>query len=200
MSGYYTNGGVTRGFRYTDGTGFEEIPSLGGAHSWASSIDSAGTVVGGAQVPNSPIEGYRRLGHAFTFDDPSGWSILNNYVDPASGLLLVDASDIVGDYIVGGAERDGVLRPFRMRRSTGVVEEIPVGWEGESWATGVNAFGDLVGYGYVDAAATQETGFVFSDRLGFKKMNNMIDPANNWNLEVPTEINDSGQFVRGGAA
>ena len=53
----------------------------------------------------------------------------------------------------------------------------------------------MVGTGYRDAAETSMEGFVYSDRFGFKSLNDMIDPASGWNLATTFAINSSGDVV-----
>jgi RHS repeat-associated protein len=195
MTGVYSNESAPHGFRYTDGVGFEDVGSLGGTGTYAYAIAADGTVVGGSRVADSPTTGYERQGHAFKFDDVVGLVDLNTYVDPAAGLLLVNAADISGDYIVGGASRAGVIRAFRLRLSTASVEEIPSGWDGPTFAMATNRFGDTVGWGYLDAAQTQFAAFIYSDRLGFKKLNDVVEQTAGWNLLVATAINDSDEVV-----
>jgi RHS repeat-associated protein len=195
VAGYLTDAGQLHGFRYTDGLGFEDVGSLGGTRTVAAAIDPTGLVVGASRLLNSPPTGYASRGHAVSFDDALGLVDLNSHVDPLLGWTLIEANDVAGDYIVGGGERAGIVRPFRLRRSNGAVDEIFGGWEGESYGTGVNIYGDLVGWGYIDAPGTQQAAFIFTNQIGFKKLNDLIDPASGWDLKVATAINDSDEIV-----
>jgi RHS repeat-associated protein len=195
VAGILTDGSNIRGFRYTDGKGFEELGTLGGASSRANALDEFGTVFGSAQLGTSPPTGYRRLGHAVKFDDSVGLFDLNNYLDPSLDWTLIAANDATHDYVVGGGDHAGIIRPFRLHVSEATVDEITGGWEGESYATGVNSFGDTVGWGYIDAAGEKQAAFVYTDQLGFKKLNDLIDPTSGWDLNLAAAINDAGDVV-----
>jgi RHS repeat-associated protein len=196
VAGDYTDGGMLRGFRYTDGVGFEDIGSLdvGMTHAWG--IGNSGTVVGTSWVPGTPATNdVRRFGHAVLFQDSiSGLVDLNGLIDPLAGWTLHQAIDIAGDFVVGTGERNGVLRAFRLRLSTGIVDDISAGWEGRSFGNGVNIHGDVVGWGYRDAAEAQQAGFVYSDRFGFKNLNDVIN-ANGWDVRTTSAINNAGDIV-----
>jgi RHS repeat-associated protein len=199
LTGIYTDGGQIHGFRYTDGIGFEDVGSLGGIATYAYGIDpNTGTVVGGSRVADSPTDGYERQGHAFKYDEMFGMVDLNSYVDPTSGLLLINASGVSGNYIVGGASRAGIVRAFRLNLSKSQVEEIPSGWEGPTFALATNSHGDTVGWGYIDAAQTKQAAFIYSDRLGFKNLNDVI-ASDGWSLQSATSINDSDEVVGEGS-
>jgi hypothetical protein len=195
LAGFFTDGGQLHGFRFTDGLAFEDIGSLGGTRTVASAIDPTGRVVGASRRTDSPATGYARRGHAVSFDDTLLLVDLNTLVDPLSGWTLIEANDVAGDFIVGGGEKAGAVRPYRLHRSSNVLDEITGGWQGESYATGVNGFGDVVGWGYIDAAGTQQAAFVFTNQLGFKKLNDLVDPSLGWDFRVATAINDSDEIV-----
>jgi RHS repeat-associated protein len=200
--GDFTVAGAIHGFRYTDGLEdpFEDIGSLAGGLTHASGIDAAGTVVGSSWVPGTPqTTDIRRVGHAMMFHDSEvGMIDLQSLIDPTLGWTLISANDIAGDYIVGTGELNGVLRPFRVRVSTGEVLEITGGWAGQTFGTAVNQFGDTVGWGYLDATQTQAAAFVYSDRFGFKQLNEIANVGSAWNLRIATSINDTGEIVGSG--
>jgi RHS repeat-associated protein len=195
--GDFTTGGMLHAFRYTDGVGFEDIDPFpeGATHAWG--IGASGTVVGSSWVAGTPqTNDVRRFGHAVMFESSAAGLVdLNTLIDPLLGWTLHQAIDIAGDFVVGTGERQGVLRAFRLRLSTGTIDEIAGGWEGRSFANGVNSYGDVVGWGYRDAAETQQAGFVYSDRFGFKNLNDVIDPAGAWDVRTTAAINDAGDLV-----
>jgi RHS repeat-associated protein len=197
LAGDLTNAGEFHGFRYTPGIGFEDIGSLGGNRTQATAIDASGRVVGNSKLPSSPDFGYQRLGHAVLFDDEHGLVDLNTYADSTLGFELVRASDIAGDFIVGGGMQQGSIRPFRLELSTGVLEAIPYRLGGSMYVTSVNRFGDMAGYGYTDPSDSSpyQTAFVYTEQLGFKRLNELIDPADGWNLELATAISDDREVV-----
>ena len=51
VAGAYTDAGMLRGFRYTDGIGFEDIGSLAGGMTVAWAINGSGLVGGSSWVP-----------------------------------------------------------------------------------------------------------------------------------------------------
>ena len=59
----------------------------------------------------------------------------------------------------------------------------------------MNASGDVVGWGFLDAAETQQSAFVYTDQIGFKRLNDLIDPASGWNLLAATAINQAQEIV-----
>ncbi len=198
--GNYTNQGGLYGFRYTDtgGSGlFEDIGTLEGGMTYGSGIDDNGTVVGSSWVAGTPqVNDIRRLGHAVMFQNPiAGIMDMNDLIDPMLGWNLIQAIDIAGDYIVGTGELNGKLLPFRYRISTGIIEPISGGWAGFTYGNGVNRSGDVVGWGALDAAGTQFAAYAFSDRFGFKRLNEIVDPALGWDLRIATSINDAGMIV-----
>jgi RHS repeat-associated protein len=195
--GDFTNGGMLHGFRYTDGTGFEDIGSLAGGATYAFAINESGMVGGNSWVPGTPLTNdVRRFGHAVIFQDAIvGLVDLNDLIDPLLGWNLHSVVDMAGDFIVGTGERNGVLRAFRFRLSTGVIDDLWGGFEGRSSGAGVNSHGDVVGLGEPDLAGTYLAAFVYSDSFGFKNLNDMIDPASGWNLRTTSAINDSGDIV-----
>ncbi|HXU04593.1 MAG TPA: FG-GAP-like repeat-containing protein, partial [Polyangia bacterium] len=198
VAGLYTSGGLLRGFRYTDAGEdglLEDIGTLQGGTTHATGLSASGTVVGSSWVAGSPSTGIRRLGHAVIFDDPLvGIVDLNNYVDPTQ-WTLISASEIAGNYVVGSGDHRGVVRAFRLNIATGEIVDIAGGWEGETYGTGVNSGGDVVGWGHPDAAGTQQAAFVYTDSIGFKKLNDMVGAASGWDLRVPNAINVAGDIV-----
>jgi RHS repeat-associated protein len=196
LSGYFSMNGQTHGFRYSNGA-FDDIGSLHGGLTYAWGIDEAGDVVGSSWVPNSVVDNtVRRLGHAIIWNqilsDPVD---LNEYVEPSSGWVLHSASDISdnGRYIVGTGEINGVLRAFRLDTTTGTIVEVS-NFPGDAYGEAVNNNGDVAGTGH-NADNTTQAGFIYTDQLGFRKLNDIIDPASGWNIEVLNGINEDGDVV-----
>ena len=195
LAGWMTEGGLVRGYRYTDGVGFEDIGSLAGGATSLSSVADSGRVVGNSWVSGPPqLPG--AVTHAVMYENEVvGIVDLNDLIDPMAGWTLWHASDAAGDFVAGYGDRGGVTRAFRLRVSTGAIEEISGGWEGNTLSAGLNAAGDMVGSGFLDAAGTIHKGFVYTDQLGFKTLNDIIDPASGWDLRVPSSINATGDIV-----
>ena len=194
-SGAFTVGGNSHGYRHSDATGFQEIGTLGGAQSWGWRIDDLGIVSGSAQTPDSPSTGFARFGHAVLWHDLVDLQDLNAYVDPMSGTTLVVANEKQGDYVVGVASTTGIPeRAYRLKLSNGALDD-DIGWAGSSFAYSVNSAGDAVGSGYVDAAETIQAAWILSDRTGFAKLNDLIDPTSGWDLRLAASIDDFGDVV-----
>jgi RHS repeat-associated protein len=188
---------VTHGARWpADSSGEWWIyNTLGGTNTWAWGIDDAGTVVGSAQLAASPTTGFAQYGHAIIFDDLVGLRDLNNLVDAATGWTLVVAYKLNGDWVVGTGLISGLQHAYRLRLSNGAVDDLGGGWAGVSVGRALNSYGDAVGYGYLDAANTQQAAWVYSDQFGFKRLSTLVDPASGWDLRDASGINDAGDIV-----
>jgi RHS repeat-associated protein len=198
IAGTFTSGGMLHGFRYTDGVGFEEVDSLVAGHpTSATAIAPDGTVFGSSWVLGTPTgtSGPERLGHAIMWNDALGPSIDLNVWYDVGGWTLYDVADVAGDYIVGTGNLNGQQKAYRLRRSSGVIDDMSGGWRGATYGAGVNASGDVVGYGSPDAANTQLVAYVHTERLGFKKLNDVIDTTGAWDLRVATSINDAQEIT-----
>jgi RHS repeat-associated protein len=191
--GFYTREHKVRGFRYTEGVGIEDVGTLAdGGTTYMASIADSGTAVGNSWT----VAGDPWSSRAVLFENPIvGLRDLNVLIDDPS-WTLVSAAKINGNFIVGTGLHNGVTRTFRLHRSSGVVDEISGGWVSE-WASGVNAAGDVVGEGFPDAAAAAagvSAAFVYTDQLGFKKLDDLI-PQGTWGLRGAYSINDAGAIV-----
>jgi RHS repeat-associated protein len=197
VAGWFAKEGALHAFRYTDEVGFEDIGSLAGGLTIAWAINDSGTVGASSWVPGTPATfDVQRFGHAMVFDnDIVGPVDLNDLIDPALGWTLHAATDMAGDFVVGTGTLNGKLQAFRLRLSTGTIDEITNGWDGRSFGFGVNSAGDVVGNGYRDAAETDQECFVYSDRFGFKKLNDIVDRSTGWDLRSAAGIGESGDIV-----
>jgi RHS repeat-associated protein len=194
ITGYFSVNGNAHGYRHSDSTGFQEIGTLGGAQSWGWRVDDLGIVSASAQTPDSPSTGIARFGHAALYQDIVGLQDLNTLVDPPlSGTTLAIANEKQGDWVVGIATQGTQSRAYRLKLSTGAFEDI--GWAGSSFAYSVNSAGDAVGWGYTDAGETIQAGWILSERTGFAKLNDLIDPASGWDLRTAGSIDDFGDVV-----
>jgi RHS repeat-associated protein len=194
FAGFYTSGGTFRGYRFTNGAGMEDVGALiAGGSTFMEGIGESGTAVG-SSTANDPSIGT----HAVLFDNEiAGLIDLNSLIDPLGGWILASANGINGDFIVGAGLRGGVLRPFRLHRSTGVIDDLSHGWL-FSVARSVNAAGDVVGFGYVNTenlSVATSTPFVYTDQLGFKTLEDLIPPDFTWTFRDAASINASGEIV-----
>jgi RHS repeat-associated protein len=195
IAGVYTTGHAQRAFIYTPGSGFMDIGSLGGT-TWAQGISNTGTVVGSSQVSGPSASAYANYGHAIAYEEGVGLVDLNNFVDPTSGVTLIQASAIAQRYVVGGASQSGgPAIPFRFNLSTEEVQTIASPWAGDTYALAVNNLGEMVGTGATDAGNQNHAAFFYSDQLGFRNLNDLLPAGTGWFLYSANGINDSGDVV-----
>ena len=202
LTGWFTQNHVIHGFRYSDGAGYQDVGSLAGGETQGFGISDAGVVVGSSWVPGSPSPPNdftsRRLGHAILWDGIAGKPVdLSLNVNPTSGITLHTAAGISpnGRYIVGDGERNGVLIAYRLDTVSGNLDEVSPGWPGDAYGNAVNDNGDVVGMVHPDAANQIQAGFVYTDQIGFKKLNDIIGPTSGWDLQAANALNSKGEIV-----
>ncbi|HXU00409.1 MAG TPA: hypothetical protein VN903_05425, partial [Polyangia bacterium] len=198
LVGNFVVSGTVHGFRSVDGVPIEDVGTLvSGGTTLLYGISESGTAVGSswaqAAVPSSD--------RAVLYDNPFvGLVDLNDVVaNPIDGFTLAAATSISGDYIAGWGVHDGQFRAFRLKR-VGVLyelDEITGGWV-SGWAWDVNASGDVVGAGGMNAqeyALNIGRAFVFTDQLGFKRLDDLIPQDSGWTLGAAYAINASGEIT-----
>src|SRR4029078_9549227 len=125
--GIYTRGSKIHAYRYSDGIGRKDAPTLvdGGA-TFLVAISDSGTAVG----PSWSGGRYPSDGHAVLFEnnttelvDLNDIALVGDFDDPDRWTLKTQYS-INGDYIVGDGLRNGATRAFRLKRSTGAIDQI----------------------------------------------------------------------------
>ena len=170
LTGWFTNGGVMRGFRYTDEGGFQDIGDLAGGRTLGFAISDAGLVVGSSWVPGStsaPADyTARRLGHAVIWNEEGdGLADLNNFIDPIAGWVLHSGDGISpnGRYIAGTGEIGGVLRAYRLDTNDGTIIEVSNS-PGDAYGGAVNDNGDVIGFMHPDVANQIQKAFIYTDR------------------------------------
>ncbi len=188
-------GGVTHGFRFTPGSGYEDIGTLGGQNSFGYGIDDSGTVLSSAQTATSPTTGFEQFGHATIYNTELGLVDLNRYVDPTSSLILVTTFRSAGNWISGTAVDGGINSGYRLNLSTGMVDDIAVNNGGNLFGFGINSYGEVVGDGTIDGPTQPSAAYIFTDALGLRKLNDLIDPSSGWNLTNALAIDDEGDVV-----
>ena len=198
--GFYTLGGKFRGYRYDDATGMEDVGGLAAdGTTFMYGISESGAAVGISSLGADPASETRAVLYE---NDIIGLRDLNVLVDssnPQNDWTLLTARSISGDFVVGTGRRtgDGVHRAYRLNKVSGVVDDLSGGWL-FSEAKKVNAAGDTVGIGVrtaEDAAVAFLTGFVYTNQLGFKRLNDMIAHDQSWGLQDATSINAAGQIT-----
>jgi len=181
-------------FLYTPDAGLRTLGTLGGARSSASGISEAGVVVGNAQ-----LEGAAKgdLGHAFIYDSraPNARMRDLNAVVDARGWILQAANDVNDAYIVGYGLRGTVKRAFRVDIASGQVQDLgTMQGGGGSYAWAVDGYGDVVGW--AEDATDHNNAFVYSAGLGgMRLLNDLVDPAQGWQLVQANAVNAHGMVV-----
>jgi RHS repeat-associated protein len=188
-------GGVNHGFRFTPGVGYDDIGTLGGQNSFGFGITDEGTILGSAQTTDSPTSGFDSFGHAVIYNSQVQLVDLNAFVDPMSGLVLVTTFRSAGTWISGTATQNGINSAYRLNLETGMVDDIAVTNGGSLFGYGINRYGEVVGDGTVDGPGTPTAAFIFTDSLGIRKLNDLIDPASGWNLTNALGIDDNGDVI-----
>jgi probable HAF family extracellular repeat protein len=185
---------IWQAFLFTPEAGLRTLGTLGGGRSSASGISEAGVVVGNAQLEGAAKED---LGHAFIYDsrDPNArLRDLNTVVD-ARGWILQAANDVNDGYIAGYGLRGKVKHAFRAEVATGKVVDVgvlPGGGNSYGWA--VDAYGDVVGW--AEDATDHNNAFVYSAGLGgMRLLNDLVDPAQGWQLVQANSLNAHGMIV-----
>ncbi|GBC92238.1 hypothetical protein HRbin15_00703 [bacterium HR15] len=132
-----TSGYMFRAFRWTSGTGMQDLGSLGGAgDSWGEAVSANGSVVVGAATIDGG--GY----HAFRWTASSGMQDLGTLGGRTSWAYGISAD---GSIIVGWAENaSGQTRAFRWTALTGMQDlgVLPGGSYSSAW--GISANGQVV--------------------------------------------------------
>jgi RHS repeat-associated protein len=196
FGGSYTNQGESRGFRYTDGSGLQDIGALQGRMTMVFGINESGRVVGSSWVSSAGTFDVERFGHAVMFDDPvTGLVDLNSLVDPMLGWTLYVASDINEDWVVGTGLRAGKVAGYRLNLSTGVIDEMWPGWAGKVYADKVTSWGAVLGHGYLASNNTQPAAYVYTDQVGYKNLNDIVDPSSGWTVTGATAFSETLDIV-----
>jgi probable HAF family extracellular repeat protein len=113
-----------------------------------------------------------------------------------------DQGQVVGYSTIGkppGSTSSGflgtTLNAFIWNSSTGMTSLGSLSPQDNSYATGVNENGQVVGYSYgLDQGSYRYRAFMW-DNGAMTDLNNLIDPALGWALNVANAVNDQGQIV-----
>ncbi len=162
----------------------------------ASHINDRGQIVGGLSLAGGSLT-------AALYDPSTGWTNLNELVQPDSGWELLVASDInESGQIAGTGLRDGRPSAFRLDMATGDVVDLGHPTEGAyaaPWYT--IAASDVNSKGHVAAGIYDQQGYwpvravIYTDELGLIDLNDLVQPASGWTLRDAKSINDSDEVV-----
>jgi probable HAF family extracellular repeat protein len=153
-------GGPAHAFRYKPGIGMQDLGALkGGGNSWGGGINDAGRVVGQSDSTATPYHGVAPW-HAFLYTDEAGMKdlgTLGGYLSSAVGINSKD--EVVGNAtqstqggLFGGAPYHGFL--YTNKTNTGapamfkvesLIPILPPGYQGPTYAEGINDFGQICG-------------------------------------------------------
>ena len=181
-------------FLYTPAAGLRTLGTLGGSRSSASAISEAGVVVGNAQLEGAAAGD---LGHAFIYDPRDASPRLRdmNVVFDAQGWTLQAANDVNESFIVGYGLRGAAKRAFRIDVASGKVLDLgTIAGGGNSFAWGVDTYGDVVGW--AEDATDHNNAFVYAAGLGgMRRLGDLVDPALGWQLVQANAVNAHGMIV-----
>ena len=179
-----TADGSQRGFvTGANGNLIEIGPRNGGYSSDANAINDLGAVTGYVDVNgNGDYRAYIYTNGTMQILDTLG----GNY---AQGYAINNAGMVAGySYLAG----DMVAHAFLY--TNGQVNDIG-GFGGDTYATGINAAGSVVGSGMAGDGSFHA--FLYSGGL-FQDLNSLIDPSLGWSIQLATDINDKGQIAARG--
>lgn len=161
--------------------GMMDLGTLGGFDSNATAISASGDVVGSAQTPTGTFHGFLYSGGVMTdLGTLSGVGGLDSY---ATGMN--DMGEVVG------YANTSMGTPHAFLWSRGVMNDIGADYQ----PTAIDAEGDVVGSGVIDASGTQHA-MVYHHLNGtWMDLNNYLPSGSNWVLQSATAVNDLGQVV-----
>ena len=180
-------------FVWSAASGIKTIGTLGGVRSSASGISDQGLVVGNAQLAESAAND---VGHAFLYDSRAARPAIQDLNSRArtSGWVLRGATDVNDAYVVGYGVHNEQNRAFRLALQTGVVDDLGTIGIGDSVAWAVDEAGDVVGWVAPDIHHTIAT--VWGPAMGkMVALNDLVDPAEGWDLQQADAINGHGVIV-----
>jgi probable HAF family extracellular repeat protein len=165
-----------------DGHAFDGASELN-AFAWSSAygINSFGTVAGYAQTSPGVFAG-------FVWTPSTGYVLLGTFGGRNSYAMAInDSGEVVGTAQLASGYTNAFLW------NNGAMEDLGT-LGGSSYAYGINAAGNVVGYSYVNGLAHA---FLFENGTLFD-LNSLIDRGSGWVLNEAYSINASGQIVGSG--
>jgi probable HAF family extracellular repeat protein len=171
-------GGLTgHAFMHTDAGGMVDIAPTGNAGAF--DVNDRGDVTG--TFNNG----------AFLWSPKTGLQFLGSLPDftYGNGRAVNNAGQVAGFSVNGYGNSS---RVWRYTPGVGMVNLGGVGESNVVW--GMNSQGDIVGQG-TPAPGGLKRAIVYTDALGLRALNDLIDASPRWFLLAATDINDAGQIV-----
>jgi probable HAF family extracellular repeat protein len=175
-----------------------DLGTLGGQYAQASGINDSGFVTGNSQTKSD-----FGATHAFVWQEETGMLDLGTLAGDFSYGTFINANNHVVGYSTIDKENDRVhafLHDGKQMIDLGSLGGAS-SQSDRSFALGVNADGQVVGYSYlppdleVSITPPQQVAFVYSKGL-MVNLNDLIgDAAKEYRLDSATAINDKGQIV-----
>ncbi len=187
---------IWQAFVWSAAGGLKTLGTLGGARSSASGISEAGLVVGNAQLADSAAGD---IGHAFIYDLGAARPAMADLNRRARtpGWVLRSANDVNDRFVAGYGVHNGLNRAFRLALDSGVVDDLGTVGTGDSFGWAVDEEGDVVGW--VAPDVHRNIAVVWGPSLGkMVALNDLVDPAEGWDLQQANGINKHGLVVGSG--
>jgi probable HAF family extracellular repeat protein/autotransporter-associated beta strand protein len=180
----YNSSGVAHAFSYSNGTMVDLGVPTGDTDSTAYAINDSGQIVGEAGTSGGEAHAFLYSGGTMTdLGVPAGEQ--NSYANAinASGIIVGTADDADGNYIAF------IYEDQTMTNLNGLISPSS-GWTLES-AEGINAAGDIVGYGLING---NENAFLLTPTVNSQTAVWGLTGGGSWN----TAANWTGDFVPSG--
>jgi probable HAF family extracellular repeat protein len=204
FAGPKRDGNESRAFAWTTATGMFDLGTLGGTYAQAVAINDAGFVTGNAQLPASSVEGVE-FSHAFIYQ-PFSPAIRRMHDlgtlggDDSYGTFINAKNHVVGYSTVNKSDDriHAFLHDGKKMNDLGSLSGASVKSD-ISFALGVNASDEVVGYSYIPSykqPAPQQVAFIYREGLMLNLNDLVLQPGtNNYRLDSATAINDEGQIA-----
>lgn len=175
----------------------DDLGTLGGINSSATSINAAGQVVGNAALNLDVTHAFRTAPNASI----TAASDLGTLGGINSNALGINASgQVVGQSDLASADPNAVSRHafvWTQGATTGAAGNMQMtdlgSLGGDSTANGINDAGSIVGFSFL-ADGTMFDAFLYRNNQ-MVDLNSLIDPASGWVLQNATAINNNGQIA-----
>jgi MYXO-CTERM domain-containing protein len=161
-----------------DGT-MHDLGTLGGRTSLGAAINNSGQVTGTSDTATG-------LPHAFLYDGTM--HDLGSLGGASHGLAINSSGEVVGESYPSGG---GFLHAFLYDGTMHDLAVIGAGTTNNSYATGINDRGQVVGY----LAGASDQPFLYDSVHGVVNLNTLIVPGSGWSLISAADINNAGQIV-----